>query len=80
MRDTEVELRRIAREVSEDVLGGPPFAIGDEVVHPSGRKVRIMSGQYWGTHGLSNHWTWQEVLADGSLGPAESGYGWSLTP
>jgi len=77
MMGMEIELRRLAREVADDVLGGPPFAVGDEVLHPSGRKVRIISGQYWGTDGLSNHWTWQEVLPGGQLGPVETGYGWA---
>ena len=73
---TEQELRRIAREITEEVMGGPPFAIGDEVLHPSGRRVKITAGQYWGEDGLSNHWTWREVRPGGELGPVESGYGW----
>ena len=40
------------------------FSIGDIKVHPSGRTVQIVRGQYWGTHGLSNFWYWQEVLED----------------
>lgn len=65
-----------AKDLTESVLGGPPFAVGDVVTHPSGRKVKIASGQYWGLHGLSNFWRWHEVFADGSLGPEEHGYGW----
>lgn len=64
------------KDLTEGVLGGAPFAVGDTVPHPSGRTVKITGGQYWGTHGLSNFWDWCEVRADGSLGPKESGYGW----
>lgn len=67
------------RDFCEEVGLTPPFKIGDTVRHPSGRTVRIIGGQYWGTYGLSNHWTWCEVLADGTLGPEESGYGWDHT-
>lgn len=50
--------------------------VGLECEHPSGRKVRITSGQFWGEHGVSNFWYWREVLPDGTLGPQEHGYGW----
>ena len=62
-----------------EMVGEAPFAIGDTVRHPSGRMVKIVDGKYWGTHGLSNFWYWQEVLTDGSLGPREHGYGWEPT-
>lgn len=64
------------KEITEDVLGGPPFKIGDTVQHPDGRMVRIVNGQYWGTYGLSNFWSWRPVRKDWSLGPVEHGYGW----
>lgn len=69
-----------AVELTESVVGGAPFAIGDTVVTPDGRRVLITAGQYWGTRGLSNHWTWRQVYADGSLGPEERGYGWRPDP
>lgn len=77
-------MRVVSRVVSpaikalvEDVCGGPPFAIGDVVLDQEGkRKVEIVAGQYWGEAGLSNHWSWREVLPDGSLGQIEHGYGW----
>lgn len=63
--------------LTERVMGGPPFAIGDVVRHPDGRKVRIVSGQYWGSRGLSNFWYWQPLDADGrDVGEREHGYGW----
>lgn len=65
------------RDMTESILGGTPFKIGDRVEHPDGRTVEITDGQYWGTHGLSNFWYWREVLADGTLAElVEHGYGW----
>jgi hypothetical protein len=66
-----------AKELTESVLGGPPFSIGDIVLHPDGRKVKITRGSFWGEYGLSNHWYWREVLPDGKLSTTEEhGYGW----
>jgi hypothetical protein len=67
------------KEITESVIGPSPFEIGDRVVHPSGRLVEIVDGQYWGTHGFSNFWYWREVLPDGrSLSlKLENGYGWN---
>lgn len=66
------------QELVREEIGGAPFAIGDVVKRPEpdGRMVKIVEGQYWGLHGLSNHWTWREVRTDGSLGEEEWGYGW----
>lgn len=65
------------KDMTEEVCGGPPFAVGDKVTHPDGRTVQIIGGQYWGKHGLSNHWQWREVLPDGELAEqVENGYGW----
>lgn len=67
------------KKMTEEVMGGPPFQVGDVVRHPSGRDVKIVGGQYWGEHGLSNHWSWREVNKEGELtGPLESGYGWEI--
>lgn len=65
-----------AKDFTEEVFGPAPFKVGDVVTHPSGRSVRIVHGCYWGEWGLSNHWGWREIMADGSLGPVEYGYGW----
>jgi len=69
-------MSRIAKEITESVMGGPPFEIGDIVNHPDGRKVKITEGKYWGAHGLSNFWYWREVKKNGKLGKIEHGYGW----
>lgn len=70
-------VRRWVKKLVEDTLGGPPFKIGDVVRHPDGYNVKITGGQYWGTHGLSNHWSWRRVLKNGKLAKKEEhGYGW----
>lgn len=54
-----------------------PLKIGDVVRHPStGRTVRITGGQYWGAHGLSNFWYWEDT----ETGEEGNGYGWSVKP
>ena len=51
--------------------------VGKTLKHPDGRSVKIISGQFWGEHGLSNFWYWREVLPDGTLSETlEHGYGW----
>jgi len=49
---------------------------GDRVrLAEDGRLVQIVSGSYWGAHGLSNFWHWRPVLENGDLGKEECGYG-----
>jgi hypothetical protein len=67
---------RVAQWV-QDIVGPPPFEVGDVVLHPSGRKVKIVGGRQWGEHGLSNWWEWREVKKNGRLGRLEQGYGWN---
>ena len=65
------------QKLTEDILGGPSFKIGDVVTHPDGRQVKIMGGEYWGEFGISNFWYWREVNPDGNLSrKLEHGYGW----
>lgn len=68
----------VARWVKDLVEDTRPshMGIGKIVKHPDGRKVKIVDGQFWGEHGLSNFWTWREVKKNGKLGKEESGYGW----
>ena len=49
------------RSITEAVVGGPPFRIGDDVLSVDRRRVRIVDGVYWGERGFSNFWTWREV-------------------
>lgn len=64
------------KDMTEEVLGKSKMAIGKTLTHPSGRRVKVTGGQYWGDGGLSNFWYWREVLHDGTLGKEEKGYGW----
>jgi hypothetical protein len=59
------------RELTESVIGESPFEIGKRYWHPTDGLIEIVSGQYWGTHGLSNHWRWRVV----SNGEIHAGYG-----
>jgi hypothetical protein len=68
------------KEFVDGILPPHGFSIGDRVQHTSGRTVEVVDGQYWGKHGISNFWSWREVLSDGTLGEQESGYGDALTP
>ena len=66
------------QRLTEDVLGGAPVAIGKRYTHPEHGVIEIVSGQYWGTHGLSNHWRWRVV----ETGEVKHGYGgdWPEVP
>jgi hypothetical protein len=58
------------RDLTEDVLGGPPVRVGGRYLHPVHGLIEVTSGQYWGTHGLSNHWYWTVV----ATGETKCGY------
>lgn len=75
-----MDLREIAKEVTESVLGKNQIEVGLAVRHYSGRTVRITSGQFWGSSGgISNHWHWREIMPDGSLSETEEAcYGYDL--
>ena len=78
MRDIP-ELYGIARAVTEQVLGGAPFAVWDTVQHPTDGLVKIVGGQYYSNGRLSNFWYWQKVNTDGSLDAEKlHGYGWRV--
>ena len=68
----------LGRSIWEEMLDEDnvrPLRVGDVVSHPeTGRTVRITSGQYWGTYGLSNFWDWEDV----ETGEKDCGYGWHL--
>jgi len=68
-------LAALTQEISSAV-GCESWDKGDILELKDGRRGLIVGGQYMGQHGLSNHWTWREILADGQLGPEENGYGW----
>jgi len=68
-------LRGLCKTLTEENFPSS-LSIGKVIKHPDGRTVKVIDGQYWGTHGLSNFWCWREVLSGGLLGPEEHGYGW----
>lgn len=66
-------MTRVARwvqDLTESVTGGSPVEIGKRYLHPEDGLIEIVSGQYWGTHGLSNHWRWKVV----ETGEIKAGY------
>lgn len=65
-------------EFTEKHFGKAPFKIGDIIVGPNGKTtVKIVGGQYWGTYGISNFWSYRTILPDGSVSKRiRSGYGW----
>lgn len=54
------------RNLVESTLGGPPVEIGRYYVHPDDGPIQIVSGRYWGEHGISNFWDWR-ILATGEV-------------
>jgi len=53
------------------------LAVGEFAKHPKHGMVQIVSGTFWGEHGLSNFWYWRKVNKDGSLSKQKfHGYGW----
>lgn len=51
------------------IAGGSPLEVGKRYHHPGG-VITVVSGQYWGKHGLSNFWTWTD-----ENGTEHRGYG-----
>lgn len=49
------------KDLTESVMGGSPVQIGHRYQHPQDGLIEITSGQYWGTHGLSNFWYWRVI-------------------
>lgn len=59
------------KDLTEGVVGGAPVQIGKRYLHPEDGVIEVTSGQYWGTHGLSNFWHWTVV----ATGETKHGYG-----
>lgn len=51
---------------SSDVLNGSELDIG-MVFNYKGKPHVITSGKYMGTHGISNHWYFRQILKTGKL-------------
>ena len=72
---TDEDLFALAEQLTKEYFPCS-MEIGKIIDHPDGYKVKVVSGRYMGTYGLSNYWTWRQVLKDKTLGPEISGYGW----
>lgn len=64
------------QEMVEEVFGPNTIEIGKRYVHPQDGLIEITSGQYWGTHGISNFWRWKVL----ETGEERHGYGGSWPP
>lgn len=70
----EKKLRGIAKDLTHEYFGNS-LAVGKYFIYRR-RPIKIVDGQFMGTHGLSNFWDWKEVLPSGELSKKEkSGYG-----
>jgi hypothetical protein len=58
-------------ELTEDIVGPSPVEVGKKYDHPDYGPIRIISGEYWGLRGLSNHWHWIVL----ETGEERNGYG-----
>ena len=71
------QLKSIVHEIIEETFSCS-MEIGKILEDLNGRTVKVKSGHFLDPDfgRVSNWWTWNEVLSDGSLGPDEQGYGW----
>lgn len=69
------ELDQIAQDITCKYFGNS-LAVGKYFLF-EGKPIKIIKGFFLDPvhHRLSNYWTWQEILSDGSLGEKQSGYG-----
>ena len=52
-----------AKQLTEQVFGGPPLRIGGRYQHPEHGVITVTRGSYCGNRGVSNFWYWTD--ADG---------------
>lgn len=65
------------QKLVEDTMGKSRMKVGKILMHPEGYRVKVISGQLWGTYGYSNFWTWRRVDSTGKpYGKPITGYGW----
>lgn len=73
-----MSLAEAARAINQSLARKSKMEVGAIIMHPDGYLVKIKSGYFldpiYGR--VSNHWHWNKVNADGSLGEAGHGYGW----
>lgn len=84
--DIDEKLREIVRNITEEAMPLPRWAIGDIVEHPEGYPVLIVDGLLWevlpnGGQRLVNRWSWRKVDGRGCpFGPVAIGDGWANDP
>lgn len=54
----------------KDIVGESPVRVGGRYRHPVDGAIEIMSGRFWGEHGVSNFWYWRVE----ATGETHSGY------
>lgn len=70
-----MSLYDLARNLTEEYYGND-LRIGGHFNHPDHGHIVITDGQFWGTYGLSNFWSWRKVSDDGTVSKERfSGYG-----
>ena len=74
--DNEKIISKLVNQINNNLAKQSSMVIGKTIMHPDGRMVKIKSGQFLSNGRVSNHWCWNEVKKDGTLGPEECGYGW----
>jgi hypothetical protein len=85
-QDREEKLREVVRNITEEALPLPRWAIGEIVEHPEGYPVVIEGGCLWevypdGGQRLVNRWSWRRVDGRGNpYGPVVIGSGWATDP
>ena len=74
-----MNLKHVADSINQEFADRNPIRIGGRYTDKNGRPVEVVSGQFMGTHGISNHWSWRLVKKDGTLGTrVYHGYGREL--
>ena len=75
------EVSPFIQDIVEKVFGDH-LEIWMITINPeTGKLVKVVDGQYWGTFGFSNFWYWKDVKVDNSLDDEiHCGYGWTPLP
>ena len=71
----DTELNQIATPQYAQIVLFKPFRDNKDYKIGDVYKVEIIDGQYWGTFGLSNFWSWYRLDENGNRVREESGYG-----
>jgi hypothetical protein len=61
----------MVEEWVKSIVGPSPLRVGGRYRHPIDGEIEIISGQFWGTHGVSNFWHWRII----ATGETHHGYG-----